>query len=129
MVEFVSPGCSICRQMIPTVGVIERDCHGRNVDVIKVDVTNEHNRRLAARYRVRGVPTFVFLDSRGTEVARLVGYQALPSLRQALAAVTGGQCDGLGTFDPSEAPPPPSSSCESRPAAGLAPTSPDRCGS
>jgi cytochrome c-type biogenesis protein len=98
MVQFASARCSICRQMIPTVGVIERDCDGRKVDVVKVDVNA--NAKLAATYRVRGVPTFVFLDKRGAEVARLVGYQTLASLRQSLAAVSGGSCDGLGAFDP-----------------------------
>lgn len=114
MVEFVSPSCTVCRQMIPIVGVIERDCDGRKVDVVKVDVTRQENRQLAARYHVRGVPTFVFLDGRGVEVARLVGYQTLPSLRQALAVVTNGQCDDdPGLFRPSPSAPPPSSSCES----------------
>jgi thioredoxin-like negative regulator of GroEL len=88
--------------MIPIVGVIERDCDGRKVDVIKVDVdAAPRNRELAQRYRVRGVPTFVFLSEKGNEIARLVGYQKLPSLRQALAAVVGEQCQGLGLFETS----------------------------
>ncbi len=102
MVQFTSSRCSICRQMIPTVGVIQRDCDGRRVDVVKVDVGA--NAKLAASYRVRGVPTFVFLDKGGSEVARLVGYQTLASLRQSLAAATGGSCDGLGAFDPGALP-------------------------
>jgi cytochrome c-type biogenesis protein len=109
LVQFTSPDCSVCRQMIPTVAVIERDCDGRKVDVVKVDV--KANRQLARRYRVRGVPTFVFLDSTGAEVARLVGYQRLPSLRQALSAVVGEQCDGLGLYRPG-AEPPAESTCE-----------------
>lgn len=98
MVQFKARRCSICRQMIPTVGVIERDCDGRKVDVIKVDVHD--NPKLAKDYRVRGVPTFVFLDAKGDEIARLVGYQTLGALRQSLSAVSGQQCDGLGTFKP-----------------------------
>jgi cytochrome c-type biogenesis protein len=100
MVQFTSPDCSICRQMIPTVGVIERDCDGRQVDVVKVNVTEPQNRRLASRYRVRGVPTFVFFDRNGAEVARLVGYQTLGSLRQSLSALVGERCAGLGPFVP-----------------------------
>lgn len=127
MVAFTSPSCSVCRQMIPIVGVIERDCDGRKVDVVKVDVTRQENRKLAERYHVRGVPTFIFLDGRGAEVARLVGYQTLPSLRQALAAVTNGQCDDdPGLFQPSPSAPPPSSSCES--ALAPAPSRGSSCG-
>ncbi len=98
MVEFVSSSCSICRQMIPTVALIERDCGGRQVDVIKVDVAVPANRELARRYRVRGVPTFVFLDRAGGESARLVGYQTLTSLRQSLSVLVGERCAGVGNL-------------------------------
>jgi cytochrome c-type biogenesis protein len=105
MVQFTSSECSICRQMIPTVALIERDCDGKQVDVVKVDVTTaEGNRRIASRFRVRGVPTFVFLDRGGNEAARLVGFQTLGSLRQALSAMVGEQCAGLGHFEPDSIP-------------------------
>lgn len=113
MVQFTSADCPICRQMIPTVGVIERDCDGRKVDVVKVDLTRKSNRALAASYRVRGVPTFVFLDPRGAEVARLVGHQTLGALRQSLSAMVGEQCAGLGPFDPGESFPLPGAAPES----------------
>ncbi|MBW2735853.1 MAG: sulfite exporter TauE/SafE family protein [Deltaproteobacteria bacterium] len=128
MVQFKTRRCSICRQMIPTVGVIERDCDGRKVDVVKVDLDNSP--KLAKDYRIRGVPTFVFLDTKGEEVARLVGYQTLGALRQSLSAVSGQQCDGLGTFKPEfepESAPQKNSTCggdkqaagESLPSTGL----------
>jgi cytochrome c-type biogenesis protein len=123
MVQFTSASCTICRQMIPTVALIERDCDGRKVDVVKVDLSRGSNRALATRYRVRGVPTFVFLDRQGAEVARLVGHQSLGSLRQSLAAMVGEQCDGLGLFpmdttdttDTTEPPPfDPGATCEKK---------------
>jgi cytochrome c-type biogenesis protein len=137
MVQFTSPRCSICRQMIPTVAVIERDCDGRKVDVVKVSV--DKNRKLATSYRVRGVPTFVFLDKGGTEIARLVGYQTLASLRQSLSAVTGRKCDGLGGFKPEPQPqskptgttpkrtPQPNTACDSKP--GTSPFGAKKAGS
>lgn len=96
MVEFVSSSCSVCRQMIPTVALVERDCGGRQVDVVKLDVDQPENRALAKSYRVRGVPTFVFLDRQGKQTSRMVGYQSLGSLRQALATLVGEQCEGVG---------------------------------
>jgi cytochrome c-type biogenesis protein len=133
MVQFTSADCSICRQMIPTVAVIERDCDGRKVDLIKVDVTVAANKRLAATHRVRGVPTFLFLDAEGHEAARMVGYQTLASLRQALATMVGEQCDGVGVFDPGA---PPDASPGASPGAppGVSPgaacdeSSGERCG-
>jgi cytochrome c-type biogenesis protein len=103
MVQFTNSDCSICRQMIPTVALIERDCDGKQVDVVKVNVTAAgDNRKMASKFRVRGVPTFVFLDREGSEVARLVGYQTLGSLRQALSAMVGERCAGLGPFEPGQ---------------------------
>jgi cytochrome c-type biogenesis protein len=48
---------------------------------------------------VRGVPTFVFLDRRGQQVARLVGYQTLESLRQSLSVLVGERCADVGLFN------------------------------
>ena len=94
MVQFTSRTCSVCRQMIPTVAVVERDCDGRQVDVIKVDVKTD--RSMAKHYRVRGVPTFIFLDRQGQETARLIGFQKLAALRQALSTTVGEACAGVG---------------------------------
>jgi cytochrome c-type biogenesis protein len=98
MVEFISSGCSICRQMIPTVAMIERDCGGKKVEVIKVDVDRQGNQHLARDFQIRGVPTFVYLDQTGAIAARLVGYQTLAALRQSLSALVGESCEGLGDF-------------------------------
>ncbi len=111
LVEFVSPACSVCRQMIPTVALVERDCGGRNVDVIKVDVSHQGNRELARRYGVRGVPTFLFIDAAGKELARQVGYQTLQSLRQSLAVLVGERCQGVGDLLRL----PPAGQCETAP--------------
>jgi cytochrome c-type biogenesis protein len=122
LVEFATAECSICRQMIPTVALIERDCGGKQVEVIKVDVSRPENQRLAAAYGIRGVPTFVFLDRQGAQVARLVGYQTLAALRQSLSTLVGERCEGVGLFAPAlpaePARPPSCSSTAIAPAAG-----------
>jgi cytochrome c-type biogenesis protein len=100
LIEFYSPDCSICRQMIPTIGVIERDCGGKKVDVVKVDVSQKEFQELARSYQIRGVPTFIFLDKKGEVASRLVGYQTLYSLRQSLAVLVGEECEGVGLFHP-----------------------------
>jgi cytochrome c-type biogenesis protein len=113
LVEFLTPECSICRQMIPTVALIERECGGRQVDVMRVDLRSPESQRLAASYGIRGVPTFVFLDRKGEQVARLVGYQTVGSLHQALATLVGESCDGVGLFHPEPPPPTRLPSCAS----------------
>ena len=48
-----------------------------------------------------GVPTFVFADRDGVEVARLVGEQTEAGLTRALSALRGEPCPGLAILDDS----------------------------
>jgi cytochrome c-type biogenesis protein len=113
MVEFITPDCSICRQMIPTVALIERECGSKQVEVIRVDLRRPESQRIAAAYGIRGVPSFVFLDRSGEQLARLLGYQTPKALRQALSALVGEECDGVGPFRPEPQQPPRLPSCAS----------------
>lgn len=98
MIEFVSSHCPICRQMIPTVAALEHECARQRkvIDIVKVDISLPQNQELARRYRIRGVPTFVFVSAQGQETARLVGYQRIHSLRQSIALLSGSSCKGVG---------------------------------
>jgi thioredoxin-related protein len=44
--------------------------------MVAIKVNAEKDRSLAAKYKVRGFPTLVFVDGEGKEVGRLVGYRA-----------------------------------------------------
>lgn len=94
LIEFFSPDCSICRQMIPAFGALQSDCRDKSVRITQVDVTSPEGKLLAQRFGVRGIPVFVYLDASGNEVARLVGYQSLASLQQAMAVLIGEACPG-----------------------------------
>ncbi|ABF90574.1 cytochrome c biogenesis protein/thioredoxin [Myxococcus xanthus DK 1622] len=95
MVEFVSQSCPVCQRMEPTVALAEQHCSGKGVEVLRLDVGTAAGRRAAVQYGVRGVPTFLFLDAAGQEVARRVGEQSLTSLWQGLEVIAGGRCAGL----------------------------------
>jgi cytochrome c-type biogenesis protein len=51
-----------------------------------------------------GVPTFVFVDQRGSEVARLVGEQPEDVLVQTLEVLAGQSCDGFHRISPALSP-------------------------
>ena len=95
MVEFMSPSCAICRRMIPVVAAAGRTCSGVGVTAHNVDVSDPGGAALAARHGIRGIPTFLFLDREGHEVARLVGEQPLQILDQSLAVLSGRRCEGF----------------------------------
>lgn len=98
MVEFYSANCSICERMAPVVDAIVKQCDGRQVRVRKIDVSMAGNRRYVETYRLVGVPTFLFLNTKGEEIARLVGEQTEKTLKQALSALRGKPCPGLASL-------------------------------
>jgi cytochrome c-type biogenesis protein len=95
MLEFVAAGCPICQRMHPVVVAAERDCSRHGIRVQQIDVSTAAGRKAAATNNVLGVPTFLFFDSAGREVARLVGEQPLPLLIQSLEVLAGEKCDGF----------------------------------
>jgi cytochrome c-type biogenesis protein len=95
MVEFVSAGCPICQRMQPVVAAAERGCALHGIRVRQLDVATSAGRAAAAERGVLGVPTFLFLDSTGNEVARLVGQQPQEVLIQSLEVLAGEKCDGF----------------------------------
>ncbi len=97
MLELYSASCTVCERMEPVVTGIAGQCHGNQVRVVQVDVSKPENRHLAEKYRLVGVPTFLFLDIDGEEVARLVGEQTDTALLQALSALRGEPCPGVGS--------------------------------
>jgi cytochrome c-type biogenesis protein len=95
MLEFVAAGCPICQRMAPVVAAAERTCSSHGVRVDAIDVATAAGRARASEHGVLGVPTFLFLDRNGSEVARLVGEQPPHTLIQSLEVLAGERCDGF----------------------------------
>jgi thioredoxin 1 len=68
-----SDRCIPCRMMQPVLKTI-RERYGAEVDVVFHDVWTEQGRPYAERFRVRVIPTQVFLDAEGKEFHRHEGY-------------------------------------------------------
>ncbi|MBW1807485.1 MAG: thiol:disulfide interchange protein DsbD [Deltaproteobacteria bacterium] len=95
MLVLTSSECSICRQMEPIVKGITSLCDGQGVIIKEYDLAQPANRPLITKYKLVATPTFVFLDAKRNEVARLVGQQTDNTLKQALSALRGVPCPGL----------------------------------
>jgi len=98
MVEVYSDNCTICKKMKPIVDRVTHQCQENKVLVRTVNLSKNENRGLTRKYRLVGVPTFLFMDKDGNEVARLVGRQSERGLRQALSALRGEPCPGIGSI-------------------------------
>ena len=83
MLELGSVGCIPCEQMRPVMAKLSSTYKGK-LEVIFVDVRRDN--AAARQFRVYGIPTQVFLDKKGNEFHRHVGYydfeQIVPVLKQ-----------------------------------------------
>jgi thioredoxin 1 len=84
MLELGSVGCIPCEQMRPVMTKLSSTYKGK-LEVIFVDVRRD--RAAAKQFRVYGIPTQVFLDKKGNEFHRHIGYyayeQIVPVLKRA----------------------------------------------
>jgi len=84
LVELGSVNCVPCRMMKPVLEEVERKYAGR-VHVIFYDVWKPEGRPYAEQYRIRAIPTQVFLDKDGKEFFRHTGYFPLEEIEKVLA--------------------------------------------
>lgn len=92
MVVFTSASCTVCARMRPVIAEAERRCAAPAGAVQRIDIGEERGAALARRYGVRVVPTFLSVDARGEEVARLVGEQDIGALGRTLGDVRAELC-------------------------------------
>lgn len=87
VVDFYSPSCPPCRQLMPRLDDLAGE-YGNRVLFVKVDVT--HAGGLARRYGIRGVPTVkLFVDSQ--DVHTWVGLKSMETYRKAIDSALAAQ--------------------------------------
>ena len=72
-VELGSVNCIPCKAMQPVMKAIEEK-YGEQVKVVFYDVWTKEQRHYAERYKIKLIPTQVFLDENGKEFHRHEGF-------------------------------------------------------
>jgi thioredoxin 1 len=72
-IELGSVRCIPCRKMIPIMEEIEKE-YGHQVKVVFHDVWTKEGKPYAGKYGIKLIPTQVFLDEKGEEYYRHVGF-------------------------------------------------------
>ena len=72
-IELGSVNCIPCKKMQPVMKAIEQN-YGEQVNVIFYDVWKDDQKKYAEQYKIRLIPTQVFLDENGNEFFRHEGF-------------------------------------------------------
>ena len=74
LTEFYADWCTSCQAMAGDLGEIKRN-YGDRVNFVMLNVDNTKWLPEMLRYRVDGIPHFVFMDSTGNAIAESIGEQ------------------------------------------------------
>lgn len=74
-VELGSVNCIPCKKMQPVMKAIEEK-YGEQISVVFYDVWKEEQKKYAGQYKIKLIPTQVFLDKNGKEFFRHEGFFA-----------------------------------------------------
>ena len=86
LVEFYADWCTSCQTMAPDLATLKKQ-YSQSVDFVMLNVDNSKWLPDVLRYRVDGIPHFVFLDSQGQAIAQSIGEQPLGVMEENLAAL------------------------------------------
>ena len=80
LVDFTADWCGPCKSMSPILKQLKSELKD-SISIIKINI--DKNQPLAAKYQVKGVPTFIIFKQ-GKQVWRQSGMQSISQLKQAL---------------------------------------------
>jgi thioredoxin 1 len=82
-IELGSVNCIPCKMMQPVMKKV-REKYGAQVKVVFYDVWTDRDSKYAQQYKIRAIPTQVFLDANGKEYSRHEGYFPFEELEKVL---------------------------------------------
>lgn len=89
LVEFYANWCTVCQGMAPELAEIKQQ-YAENANFVMLNVDNSKWLPELAKYRVDGIPHFVFLDREGAEVGQTTGEIPKSVMAANIEALIGG---------------------------------------
>jgi thiol-disulfide isomerase/thioredoxin len=90
LMEFYANWCTSCMAMAPEIKELEQEYEG-NVNFVMLNVDNSKWLPELTKYRVDGIPHFVFLGSNGEAIASAIGEIPRDVMAQNLDALVAGE--------------------------------------
>lgn len=85
VIDFSAEWCGPCKRLAPLFAAAKKEL-GKNVDFVSIDIDEEANAELVAKYQVEAVPTIIYLDKNGKLLDRQDGFSPM-SFRQLMQQV------------------------------------------
>jgi len=89
LMEFYANWCTSCQTMAPDLDALKQE-YGDRINFVMLNVDNDKWLPELLRYRVDGIPHFVFLQGDGSAIASVIGEQPRPILAANLDALASG---------------------------------------
>jgi thiol-disulfide isomerase/thioredoxin len=86
LTEFYAHWCRSCQAMAPALASLKKE-YGSQINFVMLNVDNHKWLPEVLRYRVDGIPHFVFLDSTGAAIAEAIGELPTTVMRANLQAL------------------------------------------
>ena len=87
--EFYANWCTVCQKMAPDIAELEKQ-YGEKVNFVMLNVDNTKWLPEMLRYRVDGIPHFVFLGKDGEAIAQAIGDQPRTVMTSNIEALVAG---------------------------------------
>jgi len=88
-IEFYANWCTVCQAMAPDIGQLKQQ-YDQSVNFVMLNVDNTKWLPEVLKYRVDGIPHFVFLNPQGETVAQTIGQQPRTYMATNLEALVAG---------------------------------------
>ncbi len=86
LIEFYANWCTSCQAMADDMAALKQN-YGDRVNFVMLNVDNDKWLPEVLRYRIDGIPHFVFLDAEGEAIAAAIGEQPRSVLQERLVAL------------------------------------------
>lgn len=75
LLELGTTTCGVCKQMNPILVSLDKK-YGEKVNIKKINLERQDNYNIAVKYNAMAVPVMVFIDEKGNDFYKQVGYMS-----------------------------------------------------